>query len=257
MALTGTNRGTGTHNTGSTSFGLSPGSNFAASTMAVLCVAADNSASGGSSNNITDVTDSLGNTWIRRQLPIFDNGAASAGVQGVIATCMQERGLLTTGTTITVSFGATTTAKTWTLTQVAAGTGLVPVYKTGGAQGTGQSGTTAPTYTTGSITNTNLIVAAIFMESGTTQAINTDDSDGSNGAWGNSSVSQYAEVGSTTAGSCIASNFKTVTATATQTYNLTLAATADTIAAYVEIQEELMPQKITFSKQSVKRANYY
>ncbi len=257
MSLSGTNRGTGTHNTGATSFTLSPGSNFDAGSMAVLCVAADNSSSGGATNDFTTITDSLGNKWVLRQLPIFDNGAASAGVQGCIATCMQEAGLLTTGTVITVNFGSSPVAKTWTLTQIAAGTGMVPVYKTGGAQGAGQSGTTAPTYTTGTITNANIIVAAIFMESGTTQAINTDDSDGSNGAWGNTSVSQYTEVGSTTTGSCIASNFKTVTATATQTYNLTMAASADTIAAYVEVQEELIPQKLIHLRQATKRASYY
>lgn len=61
MALTGTDRGTGTHKTSASSFTLNPGSNFTAGALAVLCIAADNSSTGGSTNNISSVTDSLGN----------------------------------------------------------------------------------------------------------------------------------------------------------------------------------------------------
>lgn len=236
MALSCTNRGTGTHNTGATSFTLSPTSNLTAGAMAVLCVAADNSSAGGSTNNITNVTDSLGNTWTRRQLPIFDNGAANAGVQGVIATTNQNKGAITTGTTITVSFGASTVAKTWTMTEVTSATNTVVRFITG-ANGTGQSGTTAPTITSGSITSGDAIIAAIFLEAGTTESITTDDTDTSNGTWGNSSVSQYAEVGATTSGSVIASNFKVTTGTGTQTYNLTIGVAADAVHAWIQLRE--------------------
>jgi hypothetical protein len=88
------NRGTGTHNTAATSFTLTPGSNCTALAKIVLCVAADNSSSGGATNDFTTVTDTLGNTWIKRQSPVFDNGAASAGVQGAIYETDQTAGTL-------------------------------------------------------------------------------------------------------------------------------------------------------------------
>src|SRR5678815_2719396 len=103
MALAITNRGTGTHNTSASSFTLSPATNFAAGATAVLCVAADNSAAAGSSNDFTTVTDTLGNTWTKRQSPVFDNGAASAGVQGAIYDTLQNVGTLQTST-VTVSY---------------------------------------------------------------------------------------------------------------------------------------------------------
>lgn len=234
MALSGTNRGSGNHNTSAGSFTLSPTSNCTANKMIVLCVAADNSSSGGSSNDFTTVTDSIGNTWTFRQTPIFDNGAPSAGVQGLIATTNQNVGAITTGTTITVSFGSSPTAKTWTLTEISGSVGNVG-YVTGNV-GTGAFNP-VPSITSSSITSGNAIIAAVFMESGTAQSIATDDTDSSNGNWGNSGASQYNEVGATTSGSAIASNFKITTGTGTQTYNLTLNGACDHIAAWIEVRE--------------------
>lgn len=235
MALTGTNRGSGNNNTGATSFGLSPTSNFTGGTMAVLCVAADNSITGGATNNITTITDSHGNTWTKRQSPIFDNGNASAGVQGVIATTMQDKGVLTTGSTITVTFADSTTAKTWTLTQVASAANTRVSFITG-ADSAGQT-TTTPTVTSGSITSGDIIIAAAFVEAGTTMTLSTDDTDVSNGAWGNSGVSQYNEIGTTTSGSVITSNFKVTTGTGTQTYNLTYSISSDIIMSWIQLRE--------------------
>src|SRR6186997_2042382 len=145
MALTGTDRGQGTHNTSSATLAVVPASNFGAG-MAVLCVSMDNPTSG---NDISSVTDTKGNTWTIRQSPVVDPGAAAAGHQGIIATTPQNGGLLTTSDTITVNIGAAKTAKTWTLMQVSGSLGN-PVYVTGNI-GTGGTGTTSPTITTTSI----------------------------------------------------------------------------------------------------------
>src|SRR5678815_994066 len=112
----------------------SPASNFAAGATAVLCVAADNSSSGGATNDFTTVTDTLGNTWTKQQAPVFDNGAASAGVQGAIYTTQQNGGTLTTSTTITVSFGSSPVAKTWTLTEVTPAGGKSADIRTSGSK---------------------------------------------------------------------------------------------------------------------------
>lgn len=224
MALSITNRGTGTHNTGATSFTLSPGSNFTAGATAVLCVAADNSSSGGTTNDFTTVTDGIGNTWTKRQSPVFDNGAASAGVQGAIYDCEQNVGTLQTSTVITVSFGSSPVAKTWTLTEINHGASKIARFQTGGNKAAGATATAATSGASGTINIAQAAVFAIFIEAGTTQTC-TGDSDTTNGSW---STLQYAEIGSTTSGSCIASQAKVqTTANSTQTYDVTLGISSD------------------------------
>jgi hypothetical protein len=236
MAITVTQRGTGTNNTANTNWNLSPTSNFSggAGAWGVLCVAADNGSAGGSTNDLGNtLSDSLGNTWTKRQGPIFDNGAASAGVQGAIYTSDLSAGVPQTSTTITVTTGASATAKTWTLIEVNFAANKTGNFVTG-ANGTGST-TSTPSITTGSITSGNLVVAATFQEAGTTQGIGTDDTDTTNGSW--ASPSMYAEIGATTSGSVIASNYKVVNATGAQTYNLTMSLSVDQIMAWIEISE--------------------
>lgn len=242
MALTGTDRGTGKHQTSASSFTLNPGSNFTAGALAVLCIAADNSSTGGSTNNISSVTDSLGNLWRARQLPIFDNGSASAGVQGGIFTTDQSAGTLQTGTTVTVSFGAATVAKTWTLMEVTAAAGSQALVLTG-ANATGQAGSSAPTVTTGTIEVGDMVIAMVAMEAGTTQTL-TSDADTTNGTW---SAAQYNETGSSSSGSAIGSQRKVQTTTAsTQTFNPTLGLPCDLICSWISVRE-IAPKKLALA----------
>jgi len=227
MALSGTDRGVGTHNTAG-NFTLSPASNFTAG-WAVLCLAADNASAGGVGSVIT-VTDSLSNTWTRRISPLYDPVGASAGVEGGIFTTPQDGGTLTTGTTITVTFTNAAVAKTWTLMQVS-GTSIS--YVTGNVNV--GSATNAPTVTTASIPSGDMVIAALFNESGTGQTV-TADSDSTNGAW---STQQTAEIGTTTSGMTVASQRKVVTATATQTYNPTLGVSSDVILGWIELSESV------------------
>lgn len=242
MALTGTDRGTGTHKTSASSFTLNPGSNFTAGALAVLCIAADNSSTGGSTNNISSVTDSLGNLWRARQLPIFDNGSASAGVQGGIFTTDQSAGTLQTGTTVTVSFGAATVAKTWTLMEVTAAAGSQALVLTG-ANATGETSSLAPTVTTGTIEVGDMVIAMVAMEAGTTQTL-TSDADTTNGTW---SAAQYNEIGSSSSGSAIGSQRKVQTTTAsTQTFNPTLGLPCDLICSWISVRE-IAPKKLALA----------
>lgn len=239
MALTGTDRGTGTHQTSASSFTLNPGSNFTAGALAVLCIAADNSSTGGSTNNISSVTDSLGNLWRARQLPIFDNGSASAGVQGGIFTTDQSAGTLQTGTTVTVSFGAATVAKTWTLMEVTAAAGSQALVLTGA----NAAGSSVPTVTTGKIEVGDMVIAMVAMEAGTTQTL-TSDADTTNGTW---SAAQYNAIGSTTSGSAIGSQRKVQTTTAsTQTFNPTLGLPCDLICSWISVRE-IAPKKLALA----------
>ena len=233
MALTGTDRGTGTHNSSATTFTITPGSNLTAESLAVVCIAADNAHSGGTQFTTFTVTDTKGNSWIQRQLALIDPGAANAGQVGGMFTCNMGQTPVTTGDTLTVTFDTATTAKTWTLMEVTAAAGFTPIFVTSGT-GTGGTGTTSPTITTGSITSGDMVVAALFLEAGTTEVI-TQDGDSTNGSW---STQQTAEIGSTTSGSNIASQRKVTTGTATQTYNPTLSILGDLCLAWMQINEQ-------------------
>ncbi len=231
MALGITNRGSGTHNVSALSFTLSPGTSFAAqNSWAVLCVAADNSSTGGATNNFTTVTDGIGNTWTKRQSPVFDNGAANAGVQGAIYTTNQAVGRLLSTTVITVNFGANTVAKTWTLTEVTAGTEVIG-FQTGGNKSAGATNTALVLGDSATVLVGEVIIACFYMESGTTQSVTTPDADTTNGTW---TTNQYAEIGSTTSGSCIISQGKLQTTTdSVQAYNVTVGLSADYHGSYV------------------------
>lgn len=235
MSLTVTARGTFTNNTANTSFTCAVASNCTAGARIVICIAADNSAAAGSSNNINTVTDSLGNTWDKHQGPVFDNGAASAGVQGAIFSTIQNVGTIVTGTTITVSTSATnTTAKTGCFWEITAAAGFRANFRTGADKSAGATGTAATLGASPSVNIGEAIVAAIFMESGTTQTY-VGDTDITNGIW---NTSQYAEIGSTTSGSCCGSQVKTqITANSTQTYDATLGISSDYHGSYAIFQE--------------------
>lgn len=234
MALTYTSRGVGTHLSPSTTLTLQPTSNFTDGALAIICIAADNSSSGGSTNNIDSVTDSLGNKWVARTLPIFDNGAASAGVQGAIFTTDQSAGTITSTTDITISFSAkSTTAKTVAWLEVTAGAGKKAMFLTG-ANSTGQASSTSPTVTTSSIEVGDLVVAMVAIEAGTSNSY-TDDADTTNGTW---SAAQYAEIGTTSAGSALGVQTKVQTTTAsTQTFNPTLSPGGDLICSWIQVRE--------------------
>lgn len=229
------NRGSGNHNTSATSFPLTPASNCTALAKVSLCVAADNSSSGGATNDFTTVTDTLGNTWVKRQSPVFDNGAASAGVQGAIFDTDQTAGTLQTTTTITVNFGSSPTAKTWTLTEIAPDAGKVITHATGGNKSAGATGTALTTGATGTITIGQIVLAAFFIEAGTTQTLSAADTDTTNGSW---TTNQYNEIGSTTSGSVIVSQAKIqTTADSTQTYDVTLGISSDYTGSWVVYNE--------------------
>lgn len=240
MALAITNRGTWTNNTANTSFNVNVGSNCTAGATIAICISADNNSSGGSTNNITNVTDSIGNLWevVPNTAVVFDNGAAAAGVQGSIWTTRQNIGTITTGTTITVSTGTSTTAKTGTFTEITAAVGSFAAVRTGGAKAAGATGTAATSGASGTINIGEVGLFAIYIEAGTTQTC-TGDSDTTNGSW---STLQYTEIGSTTSGSCIASQAKLqTTANSTQTYDVTLGISSDYHSSWAIFTETLIP----------------
>lgn len=234
MALAGAGRGSGVDTTTATSFGFAPGSNLSNVALAVLFVAADNAASGGGAFATYSASDTKGNTWTRRQTPLYDPAGASAGIAGAIFTCPQDKGALLTTDTITISFGTDSPAiKAWALMEV---TGITtPTYVTGNVN-TG-AGTATPTVTTGSITSGDMVLGGVFAENTASAASPwwTGDADVSNGSW---STILTAGSGSSTSGVSVGAQRKIVTGTATQTFNPTPnAGVPDCILAWIQVTD--------------------
>ncbi len=229
-ALTRTARGTGANNTGATSLTVTPASNYTAGSFAVLCIALDNAGSAGA-NLISpaSATDSVGNVWTRRQNALYDNGAASAGAEIAIYTATVTT--FTTANSLTVSWvgGVSVTAKAYTLDEFTPAAGMLVTYLTG-ATGTGATGT-GGTITTSSITSGDAVVGCGAAEAAA--AAWTGDADTTNGTW---TTAQTNGAGSGTSAQTVTSQTKIVSATATQTYNPTIAST-DNILAWISLGE--------------------
>jgi hypothetical protein len=227
MALVGNNRGTGGNVTAATTIGISPQQNFSANTLAVLALAYDNSGGGGA-DPYSSITDSVGNLWTSRANGLNDPGAASAGSTIRIFTATVST--LNTTDTITVTFGSSTTAKSWTLTEFSSNTADFGAdFLSAGTPATG-TGTTPSTGSI-SVTSGDAIFGAMANEGNATV---TADSDTTNGAW---STQQTINNGTGTSGMQVASQFKIVNATGNQTYNLTLSASGDWVVTTIQITE--------------------
>lgn len=231
MALTVTSRGTNKDKTAGTSYGFSPGSNFAIDSLAVLVIACDNAGTNGA-NPITGVTDNgTGQGWAQRQTVNRTPGSvANDGCSCEIWTQQIGSGRLNTTDTVTVAFGAVSVAaKAYTLIEVTAGGGTYARYLTGNT--TSGSGT-AFTMTTASIANTDAVICGLALEDNSSGA---DDADTTNGNWSTGQASNTTTGGAAT-NIGTRSQAKVVTATGAQTWNFTVTNT-DWAAAWIEVYE--------------------
>ena len=232
MALTRTALGSGQNTTAQTSTSFLVGGSVAVGELLVFTVAADNSVTGGTSPMPTTVSDNKGNVYVRRQTVVNNPSAtANTGVAFAIYTSNVSVALVNTDT-VTVNWSASTTSKAGFFQKVAAAAGFYPKYRTG-ATLTGTS--SLPSMTTGSITNAEIVICGIGIESNTTV---TGDADTTSGTWATAS-GNAANTGTAGTSITVSSQSKIVTATATQTYNPTLGAAANTALAWIAITEKI------------------
>lgn len=208
---------------------------MAIGSIGVLSIAGDNSNTNGSTANFpTSITDSKSNTWTLRQTGIFDNGTANQGVEIGIYTSVLTSALVF-GDTLTCTYQSTTViGKAWTIWEFPPLAGGTMSYVTGGIE-TNLTGTTTqtPSITTGSIPNGDYVVGACGAE--TVNAF-VGDSDTTNGTWSVQATSgAYGGAGSLS--TAVTSQWKKVTATATQTYNVDAGSSVDTHIGWIEINE--------------------
>lgn len=216
---------TGNNTTGKTFTMTSIGADFAVNDMVVVMIAADNAGSGGNAANITSLADTAGNTWTERSNTWFDNGAASAGIEEAIYTCRVTNAISSTDD-LTITFNVTVVAKAVTIYKIANDGTLRGEYVTTGTHAGATTGT--PALTSGSVTSGDTLFYHIAREGNSTP---TGDSDTTNGNW---STIAFAGYGTTTGGAIDASQWKTVTSTATQTWNPTFTS-GDTKASWITI----------------------
>lgn len=230
MALTVTDRGASSRNTGGEStIVVTPASNLAVGSRAVLFCAYDNSGTLGADPYAASGTiiDSVGNSWATTAAQNRDPGAANAGIslrqfEAVLTVA------LTTSDTITVSLsGITTVARAWALIEIAPPAGYTADPITGTSTGANGASTT-PSVTSASLSTDDVLVGGMGAAGNATI---TADSDTTRGTW---STQQTSGVGVGAAGAEISSQYKTITSAGTQTYNQTITSAdwANLVRAY-------------------------
>lgn len=224
-----TDRGTAVLATADASFAFSPASNCTPGALIVVCLALDNAGTLGAGAFVS-IEDSLGNAWSVDGNAIFDPGAASEGVQSVIAWTLQDVGQITTSTTITATFSASAKACA-TVSEVQ---GTVPEPADNGGPGSGAN-TDVPSVTTASLASGQFLVACCGSESANDF---TGDGDTTNGSW---SSQQAAGTGSGLTGMSLTSQYKILSGTGAQTYNPTKEFAADCVLAWVSFAEGAAP----------------
>jgi hypothetical protein len=230
-AITVANRGSQNSATASTSIAVSPTATIVVGHMGVVLYAVDNVGTSGSTKVCPSTfNDTVGNTWTQRIDAIYNPAGAGSGVEIAAYTATITTQILTTDN-VTITFLVSTSGRTVRLLDVAGTTG--PYYVTSAPISdlltSGQTGT-AVSMTTGSIPTGDVVICWTGSESST--GTTTGDSDTTNGSW--------AANLSVTAVSAPMRNdvqWKIVTGTGTQSYDITLGASADWESGWLRLSE--------------------
>ena len=229
MALVITDAGQGASAASSAS--VSTGSTIAADAgdWLLAIVGADNAGAGGAAS-LAGVADSQANVWTRRALINHDPDNANAGITLGVYTGVVTNALA--GGTVTASFSPNTTAKVIHVYRVAPGLGEAVQFVA--ADAVGSAGNTA-THAAAAVTvaNGDTIFGIAALES--SDAV-TGDSDASNGSW-SPLASTVANGGGRDDGIArAASQYKTVTATGSQSWACTTAGSRDSARSYLVLR---------------------
>lgn len=196
----------------------------------VVSVAAANSGTSGAAVTAT-CTDSAGNTYTKRVETNNTAGVSDDGITLFVFTTVVTSAL--SSGSVTVSFSPSSAQGcAMTVRRYIPGTGRTASFVSAGAGSTGNG--TTPSITSGSIATGEMIIGFLATEANGTV---TDDADTTNGSW-----SAKYEQG--VSGAKIASQDKTVSASAAQTFNPTLSGAADYATNYIIISDVGTPGEI-------------
>jgi hypothetical protein len=240
-ALTVTDRGSLALSSNSTTIAFTPTSTLTAGTTGVMLYSTRNPGALGSAKNFTQTTfnDSVGNTWTLRLNTIYDPGAASAGEEVAVYTAPIVTNVNTTTDNITVTMALSTSPRRASCYEVS-GLNGTPTYVASGGPDLAVSGqaTTAVSMTTGTITTGDVVICVVSWHDNT--AMSAFDSDTTNGTW-----STGLEVGIGAVVGRQGRQYKIVTGTATQTWDVTLGVGVAWQPAWIQLREAVLSQSAT------------
>ncbi len=220
--------GSGTNTTNDADQTITPTDNSATGKLLIMYVAYENANISGGDTYIS-IRDSYGNAWTEIFSVVNSSGTINDGTVMRSFSTMQDQNGLTTSDSILLSFSTTIEALVHIIYEVDS-TNILTITDSSSTSGTGSS----PTITTNTIDNNNIVICAFGRNSSGTI---TDDADTSNGSWS-------AGISKTKVATYLTqelhSQYKVVTASATQTYNPTIDTRIDSIynLGWVEIHED-------------------
>lgn len=224
MALTVNNVATAASTTPSSTF-VVDGVTADVGDWLVICVAADNSYPPGAPSLLPEMSDTAGNTYVSRALNTNDPGAANEGVTVGIWTAPITTAI--TDGSITGNCSPDTPAKAIVVQRVTPSFGRTVGFSSVGSPTVGRNSNVSRT--TPSIPEEYTLFFAVAVE--TLNAV-TGDTDTINGAWGDI-YTAVANTGTANTSQSIGAQYKTVTATGTQTWNPSWVSIADYIANHI------------------------
>jgi len=225
VAITWSNQGVAQSATASATLVIGSNTGSVGDILVVL-IAADNAGTLGATS-IASVTDGSNTYTLRGSLTNNDPGAAEAGVTLGIYTSVLTVAL--SNANITVNFSPNTTRKCAQVYRGVPGAADIPKFFAAGAGATGTSNAT--TITNSSVANGYTIFGAAAVE--TDDAI-TADSDTTNGSWSTIRTTLQDD-GADANTMTLSSQWKTVSATAAQTFNLGIAGAQDWATNWITI----------------------
>ena len=229
MALAITEAGYGASAASGASVSTGPGIDADAGDWLLAIVAADNAGAGGAAS-IAGVADSQGNGWTRRALINRDPGNANAGITLGVYTGVVTNALA--NGTVTASFSPNTTAKVIHVYRVEPGSGEAVQFVAADAAGSAGN-TTAHAAAAVTVANGDTIFGIAALES---DDLVTGDGDATNGSW--SPLATYVtNVGGGNDGNArAASQYKTVTATGSQSWACVTGVNRDSARSFLVLR---------------------
>jgi hypothetical protein len=224
MAITVTAAGTATSTTSTATLAITTTAAMAVGDVIVVVVASDNNGASGA-NSVSSVTDGSSNVYRVDAHEIQDPGNAALGatIHFFVATCTTA---LASGGTITVNYSPNTLNKAAAVWRMTPTSSSFKISRLATAVG-GAAATANATVTTASLSSGDVVIGGLAIEN---NAATTADSDVSNGSWSTAQTAT-ANGGSQALSMHVTTQYKVVTGTGTQTYNLTSAAFDRCIAA--------------------------
>lgn len=218
--------GTGTNTTNDADQIITPTDNSATGKLLIMYVVYENANIGGGDTYIS-IKDSYENAWTEIFSVVNSSGTINDGTVMRSFSTMQDQNGLTTSDSILLSFSTTIEALVYIIYEVDS-TNILTITDSSSTSGTGSS----PTITTNTIDNNNIVICAFGRNS---SGIIIDDADTSDGSWSTGlSKTKFA----TDLTQELHSQYKVVTASATQTYNPTITTNSIYNLGWVEIHED-------------------